>query len=466
MLAAVTMKFALISLLVGIVAAEGPRWCELPASCQPGQLVPHPWDCHQYHLCVVGGVPHSTPLRCPHRHYFHPAWRRCLPEDTPCLPQCPRACPCHLLRQGRLVPHHHNCRPAQLLHVDTGHCLDTRCLNFCGDRAKVAPLVTRNVTRVSGSVVVSDQCKFSCNGDFSKYADHYDCSLYYQCFSGGITVPASCPGNFPYFDGEDCVTDNSACCADLTTTTTTTTTTTPGSTLSPATPPTATTKSPSTTRATKTTTTTTTSFTPTTITTPTTTGATPSIGCITEPDCSDKPFGHLEGDPDDCFKFYFCLGDGTISANSVNCPIGEFFNPSFHTCQKIVGDTFHCPQPCDSLCPYTCAESDRIYDPFDCSKYYLCIEGTPIHLPCTESVPYFNGTTCVASPDSCCRFPCPPYCPRGGVFVPHGQDCHKYYICVDVGTPLDTAVLTCKDNQVYDYKLRKCSATAECKILC
>ncbi|KAK8747987.1 hypothetical protein OTU49_016255 [Cherax quadricarinatus] len=590
------MLLVLISCLSSVGAMEDPR-CELQASCQPGQLVPHPWECHLYHLCVEDGRPDLAIQRCPQRHYFHPISRSCLQEDIPCVPQCPHVCPCPLLHQGGLTLDNHACRPGQRFHIDTGRCIDTSCLKFCSDGTKFPPPLALDSTRISRIVISNaDSCSFSCNGDFSKFADHYDCTLYYECYPGDVVMPMHCPDSKPYFNGEDCTSNSQACCSDMTTTTTVTTTTnivitTPDSTVTTPTPqPITTTTSPttastttsttttspttastttsttttspttastttsttttspttastttsttttspttastttsttttspttaSTTTSTTTTSPTTASITSTTTTSPTTASTTtsttttspmtasttasttttsttatsttttspttksttttstttlptpttsPSMGCLPEPDCSDKPPGAMEADPHNCLGYYVCLGSGNIYETPLTCPDGYYYNPTDHKCQQIVDGTYPCPQACDAICPYTCSDSDRIYDPLDCSKYYFCYEGSPLHMSCPNQTPYFNGTSCTTNSDSCCSYPCPPYCPKKGKWVPHGQDCHKYYICIEVGTPSDDSLLTCPDSQVYDYKVSHCSPTAECVKLC
>ncbi|XP_042209192.1 uncharacterized protein LOC121857265 [Homarus americanus] len=190
------------------------------------------------------------------------------------------------------------------------------------------------------------------------------------------------------------------------------------------------------------------------------------FGCLFKPDCEGKPLGYLEPDPDNCLKYYFCLGDGSMVSDSLACSQGDYFNPFRHDCEKIVDDSYACLPPCDGICPYSCNDNDRIFDPEDCSSFYFCLQGTYYHMSCPANTPYFNGTQCTPDQGSCCSYPCPPYCPYAGKWVPDGNNCHRFYICLDIGTPTPDTLLTCPDNGVFDYKLGECSSTAKCVTLC
>ncbi|XP_045111936.1 uncharacterized protein LOC123504996 [Portunus trituberculatus] len=56
-------------------------------------------------------------------------------------------------------------------------------------------------------------CFYTCNGDQSKkIADPFDCSVFYQCTSTEPEPATTCPADAPYFTGDKCGVDESACC--------------------------------------------------------------------------------------------------------------------------------------------------------------------------------------------------------------------------------------------------------------
>ncbi|XP_071544994.1 uncharacterized protein [Panulirus ornatus] len=640
------MVIQLLQLIIlqGLAGAVPDLNCSLHLSCHPDDLVPHPWDCHLYHVCLARGVPDFTTQRCPLGQYFDPTGRTCVQEESPCAPACPHPCHCDLLGRGRVVHDEHRCQQGRLLHMESNQCIDTSCLKFCSHKAGLAVTGTDTGAIASSKSLnrTIRECYFTCHGDFSTYADKNSCSKFYVCYPGGIGIQQFCPTDRPYFNGVDCISDSTQCCVQppsstettgtsstiqtpstephttttpstkypttttttpstehpttatttpstepYTTTTTTTsagppttitktpsteppttttstepptttttapstepptttittpstesptsatttpstepptttittpsteppTTTTPSTeppttitttpstesptsaTTTPSTePPTTTTTTPSTeppitkttTQSTQlpTTTTTTPSTEPstTTTTTPstqsstttttttttrtTTTTTAPSISCLLEPDCRDKPMGSAVPDPNNCLRYYVCLGDDIATEDSFPCQPGLYFNPETNKCHLIEGDTYLCLPPCTSMCSYSCLDSEWIFDPKNCSRYYLCYQGSTVHLSCSTSRPYFDGQACTAHPDSCCFYPCPPYCPYQGKMVPHGKDCHKYYICLDVGFPTNISLITCRNNEVFDHVTGQCSPTAECIQLC
>ncbi|XP_071544995.1 uncharacterized protein [Panulirus ornatus] len=525
------MVIQLLQLIIlqGLAGAVPDLNCSLHLSCHPDDLVPHPWDCHLYHVCLARGVPDFTTQRCPLGQYFDPTGRTCVQEESPCAPACPHPCHCDLLGRGRVVHDEHRCQQGRLLHMESNQCIDTSCLKFCSHKAGLAVTGTdtgaiasskslnrtirecyftchgdfstyadtSNCTRYyvcypgnvgipescpadrpyySGTYCTSDvtqccagqvkkhsdtdtashqsteksfrKCYFICHGDFSAYADHSNCSKYYRCYPNGVGIPESCPPDRPYFNGVECISDSTQCCGQPPSSTETTGT---SSTIkTPSIEPHTTTTTPSTQSSTTTTTTTT----------------APSVSCLLEPDCRDKPMGSAVPDPNNCLRYYVCLGDNIATEDSFPCQPGLYFNPETNKCHLIEGDTYLCLPPCTSMCSYSCLDSEWIFDPKNCSRYYLCYQGSTVHLSCSTSRPYFDGQACTAHPDSCCFYPCPPYCPYQGKMVPHGKDCHKYYICLDVGFPTNISLITCRNNEVFDHVTGQCSPTAECIQLC
>ncbi|XP_045111974.1 peritrophin-48-like isoform X2 [Portunus trituberculatus] len=56
-------------------------------------------------------------------------------------------------------------------------------------------------------------CLYTCEGNpGGKIADPFDCSMYHQCTGTEPGPATTCPADTPYFDGEKCGVDESACC--------------------------------------------------------------------------------------------------------------------------------------------------------------------------------------------------------------------------------------------------------------
>ncbi|XP_045111764.1 peritrophin-48-like [Portunus trituberculatus] len=122
--------------------------------CEGMDKVPNPLDCSTYYMCKGPGVfLFDDPLPCPDGQIFNMI-------DSECSP-------------------------------------DAECQFSCGS------------TNEGG-------CFYTCDNDKDgMIADPFDCSVYHQCTGTSGTDPGpaqTCPADEPYFDGKECVADESACC--------------------------------------------------------------------------------------------------------------------------------------------------------------------------------------------------------------------------------------------------------------
>ncbi|XP_063853271.1 latent-transforming growth factor beta-binding protein 4-like [Scylla paramamosain] len=127
------------------------------ANCPTYDPVPNPQDCNSYYMCNNNVLITDDPIFCPDGNIFDLSSKNCKPDDGKCTPYCENS--------------------------GGGNCLYT-----CG----------KNVV---GFLI----------------ADPFDCSVFYECVSDGSSDvkpgPAkTCPADKPYFDGEKCGVDESACC--------------------------------------------------------------------------------------------------------------------------------------------------------------------------------------------------------------------------------------------------------------
>ncbi|XP_053632543.2 peritrophin-44-like [Cherax quadricarinatus] len=148
----ISLSVSCVLLLLGATEALSVDLCEPDcAGATPGTLVEDPANCTRYYVCLDDDLPTENPLSCPSGTSFDNSSLSCT-GSVPCDPSCTPAV-CHL----------------------------------------------------------------TCNNSITvdSISDPMDCSIYYVCSNGDVFGPMECPASTPYFDGETCVNDKSACCGDL-----------------------------------------------------------------------------------------------------------------------------------------------------------------------------------------------------------------------------------------------------------
>lgn len=179
--------------------------------------------------------------------------------------------------------------------------------------------------------------------------------------------------------------------------------------------------------------------------------------------CEGKEPGEWVADPYNCTQFYLCLEDGSPSDHPLPCDQGHFEDG---TCQ---GQSL-CDPPCiTGYCDIVCKRPlHYIADRFDCSIYYLCSVSNDALGPytCPEDKPFFNGQSCTADQDKCCKRDCMPYCNATNTQIIDPTDCHNYYICLELGPAHPDYLFFCTNGWGFDIASGHCSQDAHCEVLC
>ncbi|XP_045105059.1 uncharacterized protein LOC123500404 [Portunus trituberculatus] len=192
----------------------------------------------------------------------------------------------------------------------------------------------------------------------------------------------------------------------------------------------------------------------------------PLVLTICEPSCKGKdPGDHVE-DPKNCTKYYICMPGHIPTQSSLPCDPGNIFDPDLGICSPGNTCTASCVPP---DCHLTCTEQvDLISDPYDCSVYWVCLAGQVVgdSKRCEADAPYFNGKFCVNDKSQCCTELCRPYCYEGVYQAPDPTNCTAFYICEEEGVPSEDVHFSCKDNEIFDITLGRCTPDAQCRPLC
>jgi hypothetical protein len=161
--------------------------------------------------------------------------------------------------------------------------------------------------------------------------------------------------------------------------------------------------------------------------------------------------------PYDCRKYYECE-NGAVTQEK-ECDAGKGFDPSIRDCVErdddkcYIGATFP-PVPTTTtqampsfppeFCPIV-GGANRPH-PWDCSKYYVCINGFPTGpVSCPKGELYdVEREECVTAAEAKCSDgattpppsdPCLDESAEEVVFRPHPYNCRKYYLCPGGGKP-------------------------------
>ncbi|KAF2353393.1 Chitin binding domain, partial [Trinorchestia longiramus] len=149
------------------------------------------------------------------------------------------------------------------------------------------------------------------------------------------------------------------------------------------------------------------------------------------PDCSTG--GYLYPDPKDCTKYYECANNIPYH---MSCPNGLYFSPS------------------DSRCEYPALAGCTADPTLDCSAAQTTIDQavqtTTTSIAQTTGAPDFQTTAPAAvSTTQVCK----PPCPWAYAYMPHPQDCTKFYICDDQKNAYETS---CQPGLVYSIRRVRC----------
>ncbi|XP_037796766.1 uncharacterized protein LOC119592044 [Penaeus monodon] len=116
-------------------------------------------------------------------------------------------------------------------------------------------------------------------------------------------------------------------------------------------------------------------------------------------DCNHP--GEVTPDPSNCSSYYVCLDSGHTLA--VECPgSAPYFDFMTGNCQI---DSTLCYHYCDTCVPHCTQQNERVADPYDCHKFYLCTPPTMSSFLCPHSQ-VFNRETGVCEDDAVCITDC------------------------------------------------------------
>ncbi|XP_071527837.1 uncharacterized protein [Panulirus ornatus] len=126
-----------------------------------------------------------------------------------------------------------------------------------------------------------------------------------------------------------------------------------------------------------------------------------------------------------------------------------------------------CSPLCDPCVPHCTSSGDLAPHPTDCSTYYVCLQNNHVlAVGCPAEVPNFDFLTgnCQADDTLCYHYcnPCVPHCTYTGQRVLDPLDCTKFYLC----TPPTMSHFLCPHNQVFNAETSQCEDDAECIVSC
>nr|XP_027217538.1 uncharacterized protein LOC113810052 [Penaeus vannamei] len=116
--------------------------------------------------------------------------------------------------------------------------------------------------------------------------------------------------------------------------------------------------------------------------------------------------------------------------------------------------------PCEAHCTHA---GEVTPDPTDCSTYYVCLDdGHVLPVGCSAETPFFDFMVgeCQTDPTLCFHYcdVCEPHCTQQNERVPDPTDCHRFYLC----TPPTMSSFLCPHEEVFNRVTGVCEAGATC----
>uniref|UniRef100_A0A1I8NW68 Chitin-binding type-2 domain-containing protein n=1 Tax=Stomoxys calcitrans TaxID=35570 RepID=A0A1I8NW68_STOCA len=334
-----------------------------------GYKVPYPDDCIKYIVCAT---PIPTAYYCPSGLQFSTSAQECVePIDSDCgvisttteqtspSPTMPWN-ECTGLPDFTLLPYEENCAMfivciKNLVHFaycDTGEYFDV-ALGTCSKTANSNSCIYDNSTTTTTELPITTTTKSTtitttiatttrdpnlgpCDGmpDGTKVPYPDNCNKYIVC-QNPISVGYDCPAGTEFSAEKlECVAPELANCSIKTTTEATTTTTTEAT--------------------------------------------TPKEEDV----CDNQPNGSTQTYPEDCTKYYMCVNG---KSKLVSCMPNSYYNPLSGQCDST--SATECQESSAGLCYGEPDGYTYIYS-HDCSKYYLCIDGSPYVTKCQPNTFY------------------------------------------------------------------------------
>lgn len=171
--------------------------------------------------------------------------------------------------------------------------------------------------------------------------------------------------------------------------------------------------------------------------------------------CQGVPEGRILDNPQSCAAYFACV-EGRAWAGE--CPEGSWFNyyaqicdvPWHVPCDAEASEIIELecvPEPSFII---SCRNDDDLHTiqhPFDCTQYYLCIEGRAMLRSCAPGLEFNTETSqCMVPEEAACKFgSCPSYnVPL--TFLPSTKNCSEFSICLN-GEPVNHR---CADGLYWD----------------
>nr|ASP44166.1 obstructor F2 [Penaeus vannamei] len=122
-----------------------------------------------------------------------------------------------------------------------------------------------------------------------------------------------------------------------------------------------------------------------------------------------------------------------------------------------------CSQLCNPCEPHCTHAGEVTPDPLDCSTYYVCLQDDHfMSVGCPAETPYFDFMAGECQGDSTLCFHncdvCEPHCTQQNERVPDPTDCHRFYLC----TPPTMSSFLCPHNEIFNRETGVCEEGATC----
>lgn len=180
--------------------------------------------------------------------------------------------------------------------------------------------------------------------------------------------------------------------------------------------------------------------------------------------CLGIPHGHFINNPYSCAAFFQCLNG---RAREGECPGGTWFNeprqlcdaPWNVPCDAEVSEIIELECVTDSGPDYWISCEGRpglhtIRHPFNCSSYYVCASGIPVHRSCAPGLEFNTETSQCMEPEraNCSLDGCPTYnIPM--TFIPSETSCSQFSVCY-YGEPIPRS---CADGLYWSQEEQWCT---------
>ncbi|ROT73019.1 hypothetical protein C7M84_008580 [Penaeus vannamei] len=126
-----------------------------------------------------------------------------------------------------------------------------------------------------------------------------------------------------------------------------------------------------------------------------------------------------------------------------------------------------CSDLCNPCEPHCGSPGALTPHPTTCYKYYVCLQNDHyLEEECSPPNLYFDYMTGACQTDNSVCYTycdvCEPHCTQQNERVPDPTDCHRFYLC----TPPTMSNFLCPHNQVFNRATRECEDGAPCVVDC